>query len=247
MSYDFVAIAPSDNIATASANSSQITISNIPQWQSAEQGIDYLVSEPISAITYNQASDGLQFTFHHILGKFRVMATYSPESTALVSKISRVSIDNFQLTLYGAKSLNYSSPISANPSNDFANTCWSVTDATPTTHELIASSILLSSDSYSTLTAPIFVAPTPAGISISANLELTYSVTLANSSEPPISFTKVLDDVKIQAFHQGYITNLCITINIGSADIDGKSSGSITANVNQNVVDFDSNGSHLYL
>ncbi|MCC8117577.1 MAG: fimbrillin family protein [Bacteroidales bacterium] len=233
--YDYVAIAPSDNIGSnLSVTHSGISISGIPFWQEVESATDYLVSEPIQGITYRDAGDGLQFTFHHILAKLQVKARCTIDD-AISGQIDHVDFSQFQILCTGPAEYSYSASFGTDSGVDYDNQCWNAgTTQTAKTLE-INGSTEINREEYQLVAPAVLIAPTPAGWKLETKLKLGYNVWLKGDTQNVLTFD--LDDTdlpSLSAFHQGYVTTLYLNIRISNSSL-----GLISAGVEQKVVEYD--------
>lgn len=233
--YDYVAIAPSDNFGNnLSVSHSGISISGIPFWQEADQAIDYLVSDPIEEITYRDAGDGLQFTFHHILGKLQVKARCTIDD-GVAGQIDHVDFSQFQISCTGPSEYAYYAPFGVSPGVDYENQCWSSNTNQMVKTLEINGSTLINREEYQLVAPALLIAPTPEGIKLETKLKLGYNVWLKGDTQNVLNFD--LDDTdlpSLSAFHQGYVTTLYLNIRISNSSL-----GLISAGVDQKVVEYD--------
>ncbi len=234
--YDFVAVAPSDNIGDElTVNQSGISLKNVPLMQNAEEGIDYLISDPIAGIGYRDAADGLQFTFRHVLGKLQVWAKYTPEE-AISGQIKAVELSQFKISCEGYTHYDFSLPYGSSAKADYDNKCW-----TPSSYNLgfseleSADNVNLSASEYQLVVPAQFVAPTPAGCELVSTLSFSYNVVISDNEADNLTADFPATEMKaLSAFHQGYVTNLYLNIRVTNSSL-----GLISADVEQKVEEFD--------
>lgn len=236
--YDFVAIAPSDNATTATCSRSGIAINGIPQVQDASTGIDYLISDYIREINYKDASEGLQFTFHHILGKLQIWARCTFLDESFSSQVQSALINQLSLT-FSEGNFMYTASYGENAEADYENKSWICTAESTgyTIRNLVSSSLEFNRDEYEKIGTPFFMAPTPEGIKVSTKLNLAYQLILSNNGG---SFSFSLPETELPTlseFHQGYVTNLYLNIRISRSNV-----GIISASIDPKIVDYTQDG-----